>query len=95
MDFLTRLKRIQKYKTKFKMKHIWNFITRVITKDKFYICEECHHIHKRDGKEIRLDIKEGNGYEVYLLCQPIWYGSIGSQCYIKQQKKAKKLLGIN
>ena len=41
----------------FRIKHIPNMLVRVFTVDKYYICEECHKLHKRDGKEIRLDVR--------------------------------------
>lgn len=90
---LTKTKRIY-YDIRFKVLHFPNLIIRFITKDKYYICEECHKIHKRDGKEIRLD----EPLE-HLMSHPIWYGSVSIDCFIKQQREVreairKSLLGI-
>lgn len=74
-----------KFFTPFKRKHVGNLIVRVITRDNYYVCEECKHIHKRDGKEIRLDT--GN-----LISKPIWYGSVARECFIKQQVYVKRKL---
>ena len=74
-----------KFFISFKRKHIGNLIIRVITRDNYYVCEECKHIHKRDGKEIRLDT--GN-----LISKPIWYGSIARECFINQQNIVKEKL---
>ena len=74
-----------KFFTPFKRKHIGNLIVRVITRDSYYVCEECKHIHKRDGKEIRLDT--GN-----LISKPIWYGSVSRECFINQQVYVKRKL---
>ena len=78
----------------FRIKHIPNMLVRVFTRDKYYICEECHKIHKRDGKEIRLDEPLEN-----LMSHLLWYGSVGRDCFIKQQREVqevikKSLLGI-
>ena len=72
---------------KFKIKHLRNVLIRFFTKDKCYVCEECHHIHRRDGKEVRLDSDKKN-----LILNPIWYGSSKYECYIKQQTKVRNLL---
>ena len=69
---------------KFKIKHLRNFLVRLFTKDKYYVCEECKRIHRRDGEEIRLD-EESDGYK--LLSHPLWYGSVGRECFIKQQEE--------
>lgn len=71
----------------FRIKHIPNMLVRVFTRDKYYICEECHKLHKRDGKEIRLD----EPIE-HLMVNPIWYGSVGLACFIRQQKRVRKIL---
>jgi hypothetical protein len=73
-----------KPKNNFKRNHLINLIIRFISKDNLYICEECHHIHKRDGREIRLD--KGTG----LMLHPLWYGSIKKQCFLNQQNKIKR-----
>ena len=72
---------------KFKIKHVRNFIVRFITQDTYYVCEECHRIHKRDGKEIRLDDEREN-----LLLYYLWYGSVCTNCYCKTIQTAGKLL---
>ena len=66
--------------------HFKNAVVRFFTNDKYYVCEECSHIHKRDGSELRLD-KDDN-----LAFNPIWYGSVNYDCYAKQQMKVVKLL---
>lgn len=72
---------------KFIVKHIPNMIVRVFTNDAYYVCEECHKIHKRDGNEIRLtDDME------HLLLHRIWYGSVSRECFIKQQNEVRKIL---
>ena len=40
-----------KPKNNFKRNHLINLIIRFISKDNLYICEGCHHIHKRDGRK--------------------------------------------
>lgn len=79
---------------RFKIKHFPNLLVRFFTRDHYYICEECHKIHRRDGKEIRLDkpLK-------HLMSHPLWYGSVGRECFLKQQRELrevtrKSLLGI-
>lgn len=75
---------------KFKVKHIRNLLVRTFTIDNYYVCEDCRHIHKRDGKEIRLDEeKEG------LLCHYLWYGSVHVDCYCKTIMEAIEILRIN
>jgi hypothetical protein len=71
----------------FKLKHIPNLLIRVFTKDKFYICEECHKIHKRDGNEVRLDEPRE-----HLMSHPLWYGSVGWDCFVYQQRRVRKIL---
>ena len=61
---------------KFRIKHFGNLLVRVFTADKYYICEECHKIHKRDGREIRLDEPRGN-----LMVNHWWYGSVCRESY--------------
>lgn len=72
---------------KFKIKHLGNLLIRFFTRDKYYVCEECHKIHKRDGKEIRLE--EGGGR---LLSHPLWCGSVSRECFDRQQERVRKLL---
>lgn len=71
----------------FKIKHLGNLLVRLFTFDKYYICEECYKIHKRDGKEIRLD-KDRE----HLMSHPLWHGSVGRDCFIEQQLRVRKLL---
>ena len=71
----------------FKIKHLGNLLIRIFTFDKYYICEECHKIHKRDGKEIRLECGGGT-----LLSHRLWYGSVSRACFIEQQNKVRKML---
>lgn len=74
-----------KPKNHFKRNHLVNLIIRFISKDNFYVCEVCHHVHKRDGKEIRLDTGK-------LISHPLWYGSVKRQCFLNQQNKVRRLL---
>ena len=71
----------------FKIKHLGNLLVRFFTKDKYYICEECHKIHKRDGREIRLDEPRE-----HLMSHPLWYGSVCRESFIAQQKRVRELL---
>ena len=74
---------------KFKIEHLGNLLIRFFTRDKYYVCEECKHIHKRDGKEIRLDFEcEGSK----LISHPLWYGSVKYECFDKQQAEVRRLL---
>ena len=70
----------------FKIKHFKNLLVRFFTRDKYYVCEECHKIHKRDGKEVRLDKDKE-----HLLSHPLWYGSVGRKCFIAQQEKVRQI----
>lgn len=72
---------------KFKIKHLGNLLIRFFTRDKYYVCEECHKIHKRNGKEIRLE--EGGGR---LLSHPLWYGSVDRECFDRQQERVRQML---
>ena len=72
---------------KWYIKHIPNLVIRVISHDKYYICEECGAIHNRDGDEIRLD----TDYK-HLMSNPIWYGSVACKCFEKQQREVSRLL---
>lgn len=74
---------------KFKIEHLRNLLVRFFTNDKYYVCEECKRIHKRDGKEIRLDVGDENDR---LMCHPLWYGSVHIDCYKKLQTDVGKLL---
>lgn len=72
---------------KFKIKHFKNLLIRVFTLDKYYVCEECHKIHKRDGKEIRLEEVPGK-----LLSHRLWYGSVSRECYTKLNNRIRTQL---
>lgn len=72
---------------KFKIKHFKNLLIRIFTFDKYYVCEECHKIHKRDGKELRLDADRE-----HLMSHPLWYGSVSRECFIKQQQEFHELI---
>lgn len=72
---------------RFKITHFGNLLVRVFTRDRYYICEECHKVHKRDGREIRLE--EGGGT---LLSHRLWYGSVCRESFIAQQRKVRELL---
>jgi hypothetical protein len=74
--------------SKFHIKHLPNLIIRFIAKDKYYVCEECYKIHKRNGKEIRFD-KNDIGK---LLSHRLWYGSVSEECYKKCIEYMNKLL---
>ena len=73
---------------KFKIKHLKNLLIRFFTRDKYYVCEECHKIHKRDGKEVRLD----KGDTDTLLSHPLWYGSVSKECFDRQYEEVRELL---
>lgn len=77
------------YSIRFKVKHLRNLLVRLFTNDNYYVCEECHHIHKRDGQELRLD-EECEGSK--LMSHYLWYGSVNRECFIKQQQEVRKLL---
>lgn len=82
------------YSVRFHFLHIPNLLVRVFTKDAYYVCEECHKIHKRDGKEIRLEEPREHIMSHYL-----WYSSVSRSCFIKQQREVREsirrsLLGI-
>ena len=70
---------------RFKIKHFGNLLVRFFTRDKYYICEECHKIHKRDGREIRLDEPRE-----HLMSHPLWYGSVCRESFIEQQIRVRK-----
>ena len=59
------------YHIKWKIKQLPNLIIRLITFDHFYVCDECHCVHKRDGTEIRLDDDTE-----HLMSNKWWYGSV-------------------
>lgn len=72
---------------KFRIKHIKNLLIRVFTHDNYYVCEECHKIHKRDGKECRLD-----NDKKHLILHYLWYGSVCRNCYCNTIQAAMNLL---
>lgn len=71
----------------FKLRHVVNLLVRLFTGDKYYVCEECHKIHKRDGKEIRLDANKE-----YLLYNRWWYGSVAGNCYLEKKRTVSRIL---
>lgn len=56
---------------KWKIKQFPNLIIRLVTLDHFYVCDECHCIHKRDGMEIRFDDDPE-----HLMFSKWWYSSV-------------------
>lgn len=70
---------------KFKIKHFPNLLVRFFTRDRYYICEECHKLHRRDGREIRLDEPRE-----HLMSHPLWYGSVCRESFIEQQVRVRK-----
>lgn len=72
----------------FRVKHIPNLLVRCLSYDRYYICEECHKIHKRDGKELRL---EGPDDE-HRSAGKLWYGSVSHQCFMDQQLRVNMML---
>lgn len=72
----------------FKIKHLGNLLVRFFTKDKYYVCEECHKIHERDGKELRLEGGSGR-----LLSHHLWYGSVSRECYVRLHNRVSRMLG--
>ena len=71
----------------FKTKHISNFLVRLLTFDMYYVCEECNKIHKRDGKEIRLDEPREN-----LIHCHWWYGSVCRKSYTELFNRIRQLI---
>ena len=53
----------------------------IITFNKFYICEDCHRVHKRTGHEFTIC---GGWYEPY-----VW---VSEDCARKTIRKAHKIL---
>ena len=49
-----------------------------ITHNRYYICEECHRIHKRNGKELDLSSK--------------WAITVSVECASNVARKARKLI---
>jgi hypothetical protein len=72
----------------FRVKHIPNLLVRCLSYDRYYICEECHKIHKRDDKELRL---EGPDNE-HRSAGKWWYGSVSHQCFVDQQLRVNMML---
>lgn len=65
------------YSVRFKVKHLYNLVVRLLTSDRYYVCEECKKIHRRDGSECRLD-KDESGE---LMSSRWWYGSVCRKSY--------------
>ena len=74
---------------KWYIEHIPNLIIRLCTFDLFYVCDECHKIHKRNGKEI--DLGDPNGIGT-LLTNKWWYGSVYHECYCEVMNKAFEIM---
>ena len=83
---LTKTRRIY-YSIRFKILHFPNLLVRFFTRDKYYICEECHKVHKRDGMEIRLDEPRE-----HLMSHQLWYSSVGRECFIAQQIRVRQAI---
>lgn len=77
-----------KFSILFRVKHFPNLIVRLITLDKYYICEECHKIHKRDGKELRLEGSDKS----HRSAGKYWFCSVSSECYSKLINKVRGTL---
>ena len=75
---------------KFRTKNLKNFIIRCITFDKCYVCEECNHVHRRDGNEIRLEEEEAKLY--HPLRYSMWYKSVSSDCYSNIFQRLREIL---
>lgn len=74
---------------KWKIKQFPNLIIRLITFDHYYVCDECHCVHKRDGTEIRLDI-ECDGLK--LMFNKWWYGAVCREGYNRTMDRVVKLI---
>lgn len=82
------MNKVKMYILPFELRHIPNAAVRIITRDRCYVCEDCHRIHKRDGQELRLD----NPEFWQLMSHPIWYGSVAEDCAAKTIQKARDIL---
>ena len=71
---------------RFKIKHFKNLLIRIFTFDKYYVCEECHKIHKRDGQELRLELSTG------IMSNRLWYSSVSKECFDRQQQRFRELV---
>ena len=80
-------KEVSTYMIIFKLKHIPNLLVRLFTADRYYVCEECHKIHRRDGSEIRLDLPIENRMANFL-----WYGSVCRKSFDDYQLKVRKAI---
>ena len=58
------------------IKKIPRALVRILSRDKYYVCDKCRNIHRSDGNEIRLG----------------WYGSVSRECYDDQQRRIAELL---
>lgn len=72
---------------KWKIKQFPNLIIRLATFDRYYVCDECHCVHKRDGTEIRFDddLK-------HLMSNRWWYGGVCRKGYEDTMNRVVKLL---
>lgn len=75
---------------KFRLKNFNNFMVRCITNDKYYICDVCNHVHKRDGNEINLEEEEAKAY--HPLRYSMWYKSVGQKCCRNIFQQLKEIL---
>lgn len=80
-----------KYGILFRVKHFPNLIVRLATLDKYYICEECRKIHKRDGKELRLEGSDKS----HRTAGKYWYCSVSNYCHNKLRSKVRGTLMID
>lgn len=69
---------------KFYIRNLPNLLVRFFSFDRFYVCDACKKIHKRDGKEIRFD--DGNCGS--LLASRWWYPSVCSKGFEQTIKSA-------
>lgn len=67
-----------------------NFLIRCITRDRYYVCDACNRVHKRDGKEIRLEEDEAKLH--HPLCYSMWYKSVSYECYADTFRQLRKIL---
>lgn len=74
---------------KFYIKNFRNLIVRLVTGDKYYVCDECRTIHKRDGTEINFAEPGGIGE---LMVSRWWYASICRIGYNAVIDKAHSIL---
>lgn len=75
---------------KFRKRNFKNFVVRCITNDKYYVCDACNHVHKRDGNEISLEEDEAKAY--HPLRYSMWYKSVSHECYVDTFRQLRKIL---